>query len=71
MQQRYSLTESKEETIDHEMKCSFCGSPGGERQYMFQANDGLCICDDCVLICAEVMESEDNTVENDDLLSMN
>jgi hypothetical protein len=71
MQQRYSLTQSEEEKIEHEMNCSFCGESGGNRQYMFQASNGLCICDDCVLICTEVMGVEDDHKEQEDLLSLN
>lgn len=72
MHQKYSLSESFEEILEHDMTCSFCGETGKNRQYMFQAQDGLCICDDCVLICTEVIETEESSSEEEiNLLSLN
>jgi len=45
------MTDKKE--ID--MKCSFCGKPNTEVQQIVAANDKVCICDECIMGCLDIL----------------
>ena len=51
-----------------QMHCSFCGKPQSEARKII-AGPGVCICDECVSLCNDVIESE--TKENTQNLSFN
>jgi len=47
-----------------EFRCSFCGKPQGQVRKLIAGPNGAYICDECVDICAEIIEEE---LENDEL----
>ena len=36
------------------LRCSFCGKPDNQVQHMVQG-PGVCICDDCIYLCLQVL----------------
>jgi ATP-dependent Clp protease ATP-binding subunit ClpX len=43
--------------IDGSLRCSFCGKAKSEVGKLI-AGPGVCICDECVGLCREIIESE-------------
>lgn len=43
---------------DDEIRCSFCGKPQGQVRKLIAGPKGAYICDECVDICAEIIEEE-------------
>ena len=43
---------------DDEIRCSFCGKSQGQVRKLIAGPDGSYICDECVDICAEIIEEE-------------
>ena len=41
-----------------ELKCSFCGKPQSRVRKLIAGPKGAYICDECVDICAEIIEEE-------------
>ena len=46
--------------------CSFCGKSREEVGYLMAGPGSVYICDDCVKICAELMEKEKGAVAHDE-----
>jgi len=44
---------------DDEMVCSFCGKSRSQVRKLIQGQDGLCICDECVTACSEMIAESD------------
>ncbi len=42
---------------DRELCCSFCGKPQGEAKKLV-AGPGVCICDECIDLCVDILEEE-------------
>jgi ATP-dependent Clp protease ATP-binding subunit ClpX len=42
-----------------EMRCSFCGKSRSQVRKLIQGQDGLCICDECVTACSEMIAESD------------
>ena len=55
------------------IRCSFCGKPDTQVRKMIAGPNGAYICDECVDICAEIIEEEleQEPVETEDLLEIN
>jgi ATP-dependent protease Clp ATPase subunit len=69
---RYSVTKERLEEMTTSPTCSFCGGGKEKVGYLFQAQNGLAICDQCVLICAEVIsQDEEKEEEEKDFSKMN
>lgn len=45
-------------TEAEEIKCSFCGKSSNEVEKMVVASDDICICNECVGLCSEVLQAE-------------
>lgn len=45
-------------TEAEEIKCSFCGKSSNEVEQMIVASDDICICNECVGLCSEVLQEE-------------
>ena len=45
-------------TEAEEIKCSFCGKSSNEVEKMIVASDDVCICNECVGLCSEVLQEE-------------
>ena len=43
---------------DDEIRCSFCGKSQGQVRKLIAGPKGAYICDECVDICAEIIEEE-------------
>lgn len=51
--------------------CSFCGRPKSNfRQVIENPNGMVCICEDCVNVCQEILRVEDNKRKRKELLSL-
>jgi len=48
---------------DDRLRCSFCGKPQEQVRKLIAGPNGAYICDECVDICAEIIEEE---LENDE-----
>ena len=48
---------SKIEDVN-KIKCSFCGKSSNEVEKMIVASDDVCICNECVGLCSEVLQEE-------------
>ena len=46
---------------DDEIRCSFCGKSQGQVRKLIAGPKGAYICDECVDICAEIIENEEET----------
>lgn len=42
-------------SIRHEYRCSFCDKGQSKVQKIITGPDGLCICNECVVLCAEIL----------------
>ncbi len=51
---------------DKEIRCSFCGKTQEQVKKLIAGPSGVYICDECVDICADIIEEEE---ENDDIIS--
>ena len=40
-------------------RCSFCGKPKEETRRLITGPEGVCICDECIEVCLQVMKDED------------
>ena len=45
-------------TEAEEIKCSFCGKSSNEVEKMIVTSDDVCICNECVGLCSEVLQEE-------------
>ena len=43
---------------DHKMRCSFCGKTENQVRRMIAGPNGAYICDECIDICAEIVDEE-------------
>ena len=50
--------------LDDRIRCSFCGKTDGQVRKLIAGPNGAYICDECVDICAEIIEEE--LAEEDD-----
>lgn len=51
--------------------CSFCGRPKSNfRQVIENPNGMVCICEDCIKVCQEILRVEDNKRKRKELLSL-
>lgn len=41
-----------------ELSCSFCGNKQSQVKKLIPSS-GVCICDDCVVLCSEIIEGEE------------
>ena len=48
--------------------CSFCGRPAHEAAHIISGPDGLCICDDCVAACNEILQGQEAGQDADNAL---
>ncbi|WP_285734104.1 ClpX C4-type zinc finger protein, partial [Nocardiopsis sp. ATB16-24] len=44
------------------LKCSFCGKDQSEVRRLIAGPGHICICDECVGLCNEIMEDEDGAL---------
>ena len=44
--------------LDDRIRCSFCGKTDGQVRKLIAGPNGAYICDECVDICAEIIEEE-------------
>ena len=44
--------------MDDRIRCSFCGKTDGQVRKLIAGPNGAYICDECVDICAEIIEEE-------------
>lgn len=44
--------------MDERIRCSFCGKTDGQVRKLIAGPNGAYICDECVDICAEIIEEE-------------
>ena len=44
--------------FEERIRCSFCGKTDGQVRKMIAGPNGAYICDECVDICAEIIEEE-------------
>ncbi len=56
--QKYLLTDQQEDALAGDVVCSFCGGTRHSREYMFQAANGLAICDSCILLCLGIIQAD-------------
>ncbi len=40
---------------DQEMRCTFCGKSRSQVNKLIQGPDGVCICDECVRTCSDMI----------------
>ena len=50
--------------FDERIRCSFCGKTDGQVRKLIAGPNGAYICDECVDICAEIIEEELQEEEN-------
>ena len=43
---------------DDNIRCSFCGKTQDQVRKMIAGSNGVYICDDCIELCAEILEEE-------------
>ena len=46
------------ETVNIEVKCSFCGKPASEVKKMVAGNFRSAICDECIEVCENILQEE-------------
>ena len=49
---------------DDKIRCSFCGKTQDQVRKMIAGSNGVYICDDCIELCAEILEEELDDAEN-------
>ena len=49
---------------DDNIRCSFCGKTQDQVRKMIAGSNGVYICDDCIELCAEILEEELGDAEN-------
>ncbi len=49
---------SNKKTGDEDIRCSFCGKPQDEVHKLIAGPNGTYICDECVAICADIIDDE-------------
>ena len=54
------------EWVDGSLRCSFCGLAKREVGKLI-AGPGVCICDECVGVCSEIIEREQAPATSDNL----
>ena len=54
--------------LDDRIRCSFCGKTDGQVRKLIAGPNGAYICDECVDICAEIIEEELGEEEDDDMM---
>ncbi len=42
------------------IRCSFCGKSADQVQRLFAGENGIYICDECVAVCTDILEDEEN-----------
>lgn len=47
-----------------ELHCSFCGKSESSVKKLIAANDGICICNECVDLCYEILYKDSNKNRN-------
>ena len=50
--------------FDNQYHCSFCGKPQDQVKKLIAGNNGVYICDECALLCAELIEEEEGMEES-------
>ena len=59
--------------IDENIYCSFCGKPENQARKMISGPNGVYICDECIEICAEMVEEmyhENDETDSDEQLNL-
>ena len=56
---------------DSRLKCSFCGKSEKQVNRIITGPDGVCICDQCIEICADMVEDEIGYDYDDNELEIN
>lgn len=56
---------------DNKVRCSFCGKSEEQVRKLIAGPDGAYICDECIEICAEIIDEEFEHAQLDELDSMN
>lgn len=54
-------------TEEKELRCSFCGKTQDE-VYKIVAGPGVCICNDCISLCSEILNGDIDEIEVDEVL---
>ena len=52
---------------EDEHRCSFCGKPKDLAKKLIAGPDGVYICDECVEICKEVLDKEEQKTRDDNV----
>ena len=58
------------QTSDKLRRCSFCGRTERQVDFLIPSPTGVCICDVCVEVCADIIDEETTAVHDDAALSM-
>ncbi|MGM9647332.1 MAG: ATP-dependent Clp protease ATP-binding subunit ClpX [Eubacteriales bacterium] len=58
------------QTNDKLRRCSFCGRTERQVDFLIPSPTGVCICDVCVEVCADIIDEETTSVHDDAALSM-
>ena len=53
------------------VRCSFCGKPQEQVKKLIAGNNNVFICDECIDLCAEILEEEMDDNEEVDLGEIN
>jgi hypothetical protein len=53
-----------ENILDEQLSCSFCGTPQ-DKVHKLIAGPGVCICDECIFLCTEILEEACEQLFND------
>lgn len=56
---------ARQKDEEKEIRCSFCGNTADEANKLIEGPNGIYICDECIKLCNELMDDEDNIEEND------
>ncbi len=54
----------------YEQHCSFCGKEKAKVKRLIAGPDGICICDECVALCEEMLQKTPETSEKQELVEL-
>ncbi|MFI3176186.1 MAG: ATP-dependent Clp protease ATP-binding subunit ClpX [Eubacteriales bacterium] len=56
---------------NHKIRCSFCNKPQEQVRKIIAGPDGVCICDECIEICADILDEEFDDMEEESEIEIN
>ena len=56
---------ARQKDEEKEIRCSFCGNTADETNKLIEGPNGIYICEECIKLCNEIMDDEDDIEEND------